>query len=78
MALSFTRTLDLIDADADTHARANEVLAAIAWAGKLLKNVDLLVAGSYCLAFVDIDDNSEEGKQVLASVRHILKSLAIH
>ncbi len=69
------RTLDLIDADADAHVRANEVLAAIAWAGKLLKNADLLVEGSESLALADIDDSSEEGRQVLASARHILKSL---
>ncbi|MDD5385545.1 MAG: hypothetical protein PHG89_11810 [Gallionella sp.] len=70
-----TRTLDLIDSDADGHVRANEVLAAIDWAGRLLKNADLLVEGADSLALADIDDSSEEGKQVLASVRHILKSL---
>ncbi len=70
-----TRTLDLIDSDADTRVRANEVLVAIAWAGKLLKDADLLVKGSDCLALADIDDSSEEGQQVLASARHILKSL---
>ena len=67
-------TLDLIDGDADGHVRANEVLAAIAWVCKLL-NADLLVKGSDSLALADIDDSSEEGKQVLASARHILKSL---
>ncbi|MDO8811193.1 MAG: hypothetical protein Q7J38_04095, partial [Gallionella sp.] len=70
-----TRTLDLIDSDADGHVRANEVLAAIAWAGGLLRDADLLVKGSDSLALADIDDHSEEGKQVLASARHILKSL---
>lgn len=70
-----TRTLDLIDSDADGHVRANEVLAAIDWAGRLLKNADLLVTDSDSLALADIDDSSEEGKQVLASARHILKSL---
>ncbi len=70
-----TGTLDLIDGDADGHVRANEVLAAIAWAGRLLKDADLLVKGSDSLALSDIDDSSEEGKQVLASARHILKSL---
>ncbi len=39
-----TRTLDLIDNDKDAHVHANEVLGAIAWAGGLLKNPDLLVA----------------------------------
>lgn len=70
-----SRTLDLIDSDADGHVRANEVLAAIEWAGSLLKNADLLVKESDSLALADIDDGSEEGKQVLASARHILKSL---
>ena len=70
-----TMTLDLIDSDADGHVRANEVLAAIAWAGGLLRDADLLVKGSGSLALADIDDRSAEGKQVLASARHILKSL---
>ena len=70
-----TKTLDFIDTDADAHVRANEVLDAIAWAGNLLKNADLLVKGSDSLALTDIDDSIEEGKQVLASARHILKSL---
>jgi hypothetical protein len=69
------RTLDLIDSDADGQVRANEVLAAVAWAGGLLKNADLLVKGSDSLALTDIDDSSEEGKQIYASARHILKSL---
>jgi hypothetical protein len=70
-----TKTLDLIDADGDGYVRANEVLAAIAWAGVLLKNADLLVGGADSLALADIEDCSEAGKQVLASARHILKSL---
>jgi len=70
-----TRTLDLIDRDGDGRVRANEVLAAIAWAGSLLKNADVLVQGADKLALHDIDDSSEEGKHVLASARHILKSL---
>lgn len=68
-------TLDLIDSDADGHVRANEVLAAIEWAGGLLKDADLLVKGTDGLALDDIDDSSEEGRQVLASARHVLKSL---
>lgn len=70
-----SKTLDLIDGDADGHVRANEVLAAIEWAGRVLRNADLLVEGADSLALADIDDSSEEGKQLLASARHILKSL---
>ncbi len=69
------RTLDMIDADGDGQVRANEVLAAIAWAGALLKDSELLVQGSDTLALASIADDSEEGRQVLASARHILKSL---
>lgn len=72
------RTLDMIDADGDGQVRANEVLAAIAWAGALLKDSELLVQGSDSLALASIADDSEEGKQVLASARHILKSLGKH
>lgn len=70
-----TKTMDMIDSDGDAHVRANEVLAAIDWAGNLLKNPDLLVQGSDKLALSDINDDSAEGKHVLASARHILKSL---
>jgi len=70
-----TRTLDLIDSDADGFVRAPEVLEAVAWSGRLLKNADLLLKGSDRLALTDINDASDEGKAVLASARHILKSL---
>lgn len=70
-----TRTLDMIDSDKDAHVRANEVLAAIAWAGGLLKYPDLLIQGGDSLALDAIDDSSEEGRQLHASASHILKSL---
>jgi hypothetical protein len=69
------KTLDLIDHDGDAHVHANEVLSAIAWAGGLLKNSDLLVKGSDSVALADIDDSSEEGQQVLVSAQYILKCL---
>ncbi|MDD2719986.1 MAG: hypothetical protein PHH47_01590 [Gallionella sp.] len=70
-----SRTLDLIDGDNDAHVRVNEVLAAIAWAGALLKSADLLIEGSDRLALSDINDDSAEGKQVRVAAQHILKSL---
>ncbi|SEO59284.1 hypothetical protein [Nitrosovibrio sp. Nv6] len=70
-----TRTLDLIDHDDDARVHANEVLAAIAWAGNLLRNPDLLIEGSDRVMLADIDDSSEEGQQVLASAQYILKTL---
>lgn len=70
-----TRTLDLIDQDEDGRVHANEVLGAIAWAGSLLKNSDLLVTGAGHVTLADIDDSSEEGQQVLASAQYILSNL---
>jgi len=69
------RTLDLIDSDGDGQVRANEVLAAISWASALLKNNDVLTKGTDELLLSDINGESEEGKLVLASALHILKSL---
>ena len=70
-----TKTLDLIDHDDDAHVHATEVLAAIAWAGNLLRNPDLLIEGSDRVALADINDSSEEGQQLLASAQYILKTL---
>ncbi len=69
------RTLDMIDADGDGQVRANEVLAAVNWVGSLLKSSELLTKGSDSLRLSDVDDSIAEGKQILASARHILKSL---
>jgi hypothetical protein len=70
-----TKTLDLIDSDDDARVHANEVLGAIGWAGRLLRNPDLLVQGGDSLALTEIDDATEEGQQVLASAHYILKNL---
>ena len=59
-----TKTLDLIDSDDDARVHANEVLGAIGWAGRLLRNPDLLVQGGDSLALTEIDDATEEGQQV--------------
>lgn len=69
------KTLDLIDRDADAHVHANEILAAIAWAGSLLRNADLLIKGSDSVALADIDDSNEEGRKIYVSAQYILKSL---
>lgn len=69
------RTLDLIDHDQDARVHANEILGAIAWTGRLLKDPDLMVKGSPGLALADIDDGNEEGRQVLASAQYILRYL---
>lgn len=69
-----TRTLDMIDADGDGYVRANEVLGAVNWAAALLKNAESLAKGTDQLLLSDIADRTEEGRQILASARHILAS----
>lgn len=69
------RTLDMIDTDRDGQVRANEVLAAIGWAGALLKDADLLIKATGRLELSNIVDSTEEGRSLIASARHILKSL---
>src|SRR5512137_2479322 len=67
-----TRTLDLIDTDGDGHIRSPEIIAVAKWAGALLKNPDLLVQGGDTLPLDAIRDDSEDGRRILASARHIL------
>ncbi len=69
------KTAGLIDADKDGRIRAPELIAAIKWAGSMLKNPDDLVRGGDKLALSAINDASPEGRQLLASARQILINL---
>jgi hypothetical protein len=69
------RTLDLIDTDKDGRVRAPEVIAAAKWACSMVKNPDVLVKGSPALSLDAINDATPEGKQLLASAKHVLDSL---
>ena len=70
-----TKTLDLIDSDKDGRIRAPEVLAAVKWAGAMVKNPDDLIHGSASLPLASIQDSTPEGRQLLASARQVLASL---
>ncbi|MBM3821811.1 MAG: hypothetical protein FJ404_02785 [Verrucomicrobia bacterium] len=70
-----TQTLDLIDSDKDGRIRPPEILAAVRWAGSLLKNPDDLTKGRNSLPLAAIQDSSPEGKQVLAAAKQILANL---
>ncbi|MHB8833957.1 MAG: hypothetical protein ACYC9V_12435, partial [Desulfobacteria bacterium] len=63
------------DADADGHIRAPEILAAVRWAGKVLKDPDHLVRRKDRLPLSAIDDASDEGKAVLAGAKLVLSVL---
>lgn len=69
------KTLALIDTDKDGRIRPPELIAAVQWAGAVLKNPDDLVKGLEPLPLSAINDSTPEGKQLLASARQILANL---
>ena len=68
-------TMALIDTDKDGRIRAPEMIAAAKWAASCLRNPDDLLRGSDTLQLHEINDATEEGKQLLASARQILVNL---
>lgn len=70
-----TATLDLIDTDKDGHIRAPELIAALKWAGNLLKDGEALLNSADGLALAAIDNSHEDGQRLLASARRILHNL---
>ena len=69
------KSLAFVDADADGHIRAPEILAAVRWAGKVLKDPDHLVRREDRLPLSAIDDGTEEGKAVLGGAKLVLSVL---
>lgn len=69
------RTLELIDSDGDGRIRANELIAAVKWAGALLKNADDLLKAPAELPLASINTDSAEGKQVQAAAKTVLEGL---
>ncbi len=70
-----SRTLALVDTDNDGRIRAPELIAAVKWAGARLKNPEALLKSSAELPLDAINDSTPEGKQLLASAKHILANL---
>jgi hypothetical protein len=70
-----SKTAALIDTDKDGRIRAPELIAAVKWAGSMLKNPDDLVKGGDTVAFSAINDAMPEGNQLLASARQICANL---
>ena len=69
------RTLELLDSDKDAHVRPPEILAAVKWLRDVLVNGDSLVKGEDGVALANLRKDTTEGKALLASAQHILKSL---
>ena len=66
------KTLSLIDADKDGRIRAPELVAAVKWAGSLLKNPDELMRGSPTLPLNGINEASPEGGLILKFAQQVL------
>lgn len=70
-----TRTLTLLDSDADGQVRVQEVLAAVDWTCSMLRDLGPLLAGSSELPLSAIDNSHPEGQQLLASAKQLLSYL---
>jgi hypothetical protein len=69
------RTLDFIDTDGDGRIRVPEVKSAVRWACSVLKDPGEFFSQKSGLPLSSINDDSVEGKQILASAKQILKNL---
>ena len=69
------KTAALIDTDEDGRIRAPEVIAAVKWAGSMLKNPDDLIRGGDSLPLAAIADTTPDGRQILVGARQILANL---
>ncbi len=69
------KTLELIDTDGDGRIRVPEVIAAVQWAGTVLKDPDDLTNGASSLPLDAIDERTDEGRSLLASAKRVLLNL---
>jgi hypothetical protein len=65
-------TLAMIDTDKDGRVRAPELIAAVKWAGGLLRNPDDLLKGAPALRVGAINDSTAEGKLIANFGRQVL------
>lgn len=70
-----SHTLALLDADGDGRIRVPEILAAVDWTCRVLKDPDDLLAGAAEVPLAAIDPDTEEGRLVLLSAQTILANL---
>jgi MFS family permease len=68
-------TLALLDSDGDGRIRVPEVLAAVEWVCRVLRDPGDLLKGEAVLPLAAINPETNEGKQVLSSARRILEYL---
>ncbi len=69
------KTLAMIDSNNDGRIHVLEVIAAVKWAAARLKNPAVLLQGADSLPLEAINDETPDGKIILASAKKILASL---
>ncbi|HTA29783.1 MAG TPA: hypothetical protein VK731_04830 [Candidatus Cybelea sp.] len=69
------KTAALLDTDHDGRIRAPEVIAAVKWAGAVLKDPELLIKGGESVPLVGINEADPEGAAILGAAGHILERL---
>ncbi|HYE06874.1 MAG TPA: hypothetical protein VEL07_15260 [Planctomycetota bacterium] len=69
------RTLKIMDLDGDGRIRVPEVIAAVEWAAKRLKDPAEVLKPPADLALDAIDDSKPEGQAILLSARGLLNAL---
>jgi hypothetical protein len=71
------KTLALVDTDNDGRIRVPELIAAVQWAARHLKDAGDLLKGRDTLALAALDEATPEGRLALAAARQILASLGM-
>lgn len=69
------RTLALIDTDKDGRVRAQELIGAVRWVGRVLRETGDLAKGADSLPLASINDDDDDGQKLLSASRHILDEL---
>ncbi|WP_027390672.1 hypothetical protein [Chrysiogenes arsenatis] len=70
-----TRTLQMIDSEGDGQIRSPELIAAVNWTCKVLKDPAVLFDNPQGLPLRAIDDSHPEGVKLLATARQVLQNL---
>lgn len=68
------RTLALVDTDGDGHIRAADLMTAVKWACRHLKDPAAMAQNSTALPLDAINDSTESGARILAAARRILQA----
>ena len=69
------KSLGYMDVDGDGKIRVSDVIASSQWLTGVLKNKDLILAGSDSVDIEEINQENEAGKKLYASAKQVLENL---